>query len=113
VSRTSHHYQAGADALSEEEEDYLDINLDGELIDGVKLKLTEDVDLKGETSPDDQSTWTHSTYSDDKAHLLANQRQEGNFLDCGTTSDEERILLPQAAIDTCEDTRFVESAPDI
>jgi len=35
-------FQAGADQSGEEEEDYLDINLEGELIDGVKIELPEE-----------------------------------------------------------------------
>jgi len=53
-------FQAGADASSEEEEDYLDINFDGELIDGVKLELTEDVDCNDTT--DDRRSSAHFTY---------------------------------------------------
>jgi len=37
-------FQAGADASDDEETDYLDINLDGKLIDGVKLETPKIVD---------------------------------------------------------------------
>jgi len=49
-------FQTGADASSEEEEDYLDIDLDRKLVDGVKLELSEDRDLKTEVYTADRST---------------------------------------------------------
>jgi len=54
-------FQAGADESSEEEEDYLDVNLDGELIDGVKLETPEIDDDLNVNQSDDRPVQVHST----------------------------------------------------
>jgi len=63
-------FLAGADASSEEEEDYLDDNLDGELIDGEKLEAPEADDDLIMNTPDDRPGQVHTTETY-KVHLAA------------------------------------------
>jgi len=54
-------FQAGADDSSEEEESYLDVNLYGELMDGVKLETPEIDDDLNVNQPNDRPGQVHST----------------------------------------------------
>jgi len=98
-------FQAGADA-SEEETDYLDVNLDGELINGVKLEMPErDDDLILTT--DDRPGQLHST---NRTYTACLAIQLGSTVGvCEPAKGED--IQPQAVIDTSEDTPVVEAAP--
>jgi len=90
-------FQAGADASYEEETDYLDVNLDGKLIDGVKLETPEEDD-----DPDDRPGQVHSTT---ETILLYKAYSAAAHLDsnvCALETEEERPQLP--AIETSCDT---------
>jgi len=66
-------FQAGVDAFSEEEEDYLYVGFDGELIDGVKLKLPEEADDQINNTTDDRPVEAHSTNETYTASLAVQQ----------------------------------------
>jgi len=100
--------QAGSYASDEEETDYLETNLDGELIDGVKLETTEgDEDIISTT--DDRPGQVYSTDRTYKAGLTT--QSDSTVRACDSAKDE--CKKPQAAIDTSEDTRIVEVASEI
>jgi len=96
-------FKAGADASDEEETNYLDVNLDGELIDGVKLETPEEDD-----DPDDKPGKVHSTTETYKAYSAAAHLDSDV---CALESEEERLQLP--AIETSCDTREVLLVPEI
>jgi len=100
-------FQADSYASDEEEKDYLESNLDGNLIDGVKLEAPEEDEDVTET-PDDRPRQAHATDETYKAGLAT--QSDSNV--CAQVP-ETRETLPQAAVDTSEDTRTVEVAPDI
>jgi len=70
--------QAGADAS--DQPTYLDVNLDGELIEGVKLETPEEDD-----DPDDRPGQVHSTTEKYKAYSAA-AHLDSNV--CALESDE-------------------------
>jgi len=62
--------------------------------------------------PDDRRKDAHSTYSDDNAHLLADQQQDSSVFSCETARENRKILLPQATAPS-GDSREVLLAPEI
>jgi len=103
-------FQAAADESSKKKEDYLDVNLDGELIDGVKLETPEKDDDLNVNQPDERPTQVHST---DRTYTASLAFQQGSTVRvCESAKEEEEIQL-QAASETSEDTRIVEFAPEI
>jgi len=100
-------FQAGSYASDEEETKYLEADLDGNLISGVKLEIPEIYDDDTETT-DDRRGQAHSTNETYKAGLAT---QPDSTVRAHAPENIERE--PQAAIETSEDTRAVEAAPDI
>jgi len=100
-------FQAGSYASDEEETKYLENDLDGNLVSGVKFELPEVDDDITETT-DDRPGEAHSTYEAYTACLV--NQQDSTVRVREPESTETR---PQAAIDTSEDTRIVKIAPDI
>jgi len=93
-------FQEGADASNEKESDYLDVDLDGELIDGVKLEVPEADDDLILTNPDDRPGQVHTTEISN-AHLAAAHHNS----DVSAQELETDKLQPQAielSCDTCE-----------
>jgi len=91
-------FQAGSYASDEEETEYLESEIDGNLIRGVQLEAPEEYYDITETT-DKTPVQAHSTPEID-AEDLANQ-------------PEDIESTPQASVETREDTRTVESAPEI
>jgi len=77
------------------------------LIDGVKLEEPE-VDENDVPTTDDRPGQAHSTYEAYRACLV---KQPDSTV--RVREPESTETPPQAAIDTSEDTRIVEAAPDI
>jgi len=101
-------FQAGSYASDEEETEYLDTNLEGELIDGVKLEMPEIDDDVVETTEDRLG----QVYSTDRTYTASLAIQQGSIVRaCESAKDEDKEQ--QAAIDTSEDTRVLEVAPEI
>jgi len=100
-------FQVSANASDEEEADYLDVNLDSELIDGVNLEAPEADDDLIMNTPDDKPGQVHTTETY-KAHLAAAHQDSDVF----AQKPEEKKLQLQA-IDTSCDTREVLLAPEI
>jgi len=91
-------FQAGSYASDEEETDYLEADIDGHLIKGVQLEV-----------PEEDYELTEST---DKTPGQAPTTLAINAGDLANEPDDKEST-PQAAIDTCEDTRLVEPEPEI
>jgi len=100
-------FQAGSYASDEEEVDYLDTDLNGEWIDGVKLERPEE-DEDDVITTDDWPGQAHATDETYKAGLATqpDSNVPGHV-------PEMKETPPQAAVDTSEDTRIVETALDI
>jgi len=108
-------FQAGADASSEEKEDYLDLNLDGDLVSGVKIELPEEDEEEPTvyhprspttTYPDDEYNCAYSTTESDKVNLSAGQQEDN-----ATAQEQgEETNYGQAAFPPGDDTRTVQSA---
>jgi len=100
-------FQAGSYALDEEETKYLDTDLDGKLIDRVKLEKPEG-DEDDVSTTDDRPGQAHSIYETYTACLV-------NQPDSTVRVREPEITEkpPQAAVDTRDNTLIVEAAPDI
>jgi len=100
-------FQVGSYASDEVEVDYLNTDLDGELIDGVKLEEPEG-DEGDVSTTDDRPGQAHATDEIYKAGLATqpDSNVRGHV-------PEMRETPPQAAVDTSEDTRIVEITPDI
>jgi len=96
-------FQAGSDASNEEETDYLNVILNGELIDGVQLETPE-----ADDDTDDRPGQVHSTTETYKAHSAA-AHLDSNV--CALEPNEGNPQLP--AIETSCDTREVLLAPEI
>jgi len=92
-------FQAGSYASDEEETDYLESDIDGQLIKGVQLQMPEE-DHDATKSTDETPGQAPTTIPID-AEDLANEPD-------GTESPTQ----PQAAIDTYEHTCVIESAPE-
>jgi len=76
-------FQAGVDASSEEQEDYLECDLKGELVGCVGIELLEDDEdienkepRKNEPDPDDKYSCTHSTNDKDTVHLAIHWQED-------------------------------------
>jgi len=90
-------FQAGSYASDEKETDYLEADLNGELIDGVKLETPEeDEDVISTT--DDRPGQAHSTDETYKAGLVT----QPNSTVCARGPEVIEIQA-QAAIDTSEE----------
>jgi len=101
-------FQAGSYASDEEETDYLETNLDGELIEGVKLEVPKGDEDLVETTKGRPGL----VYSTDRTYTASLAIQQGSTVRaCESAKDKSKE--PQAAIDTSEDTGVVEVAPEI
>jgi len=111
-------FQAGADASSEEDEDYIDLNLDGNPVSGVKIELPEEDEEEltvypprspTTTYPDDEHNGAYATTESDKVNRSAGQQE-----DKATAQEQgEERNYPQATFPPGDDTRTVLSAPEI
>jgi len=91
-------FQAASYASDEEEAGYLESNLNGNLTRGVQLEAPEEDDDVTEIL-NDKPVQAHST-PETETEYLANQ-------------PEDTESTPQASVETREDTRTVEAAPEI
>jgi len=91
-------FQAGSYASYEEETDYFEADIDSHLIKKMQLEAPEE-DYHVTEPTDDKPGQAYTTPPIGVGDL-ANE-------------PEETESTPQAAIDTCEDTRIVETAPEI
>jgi len=91
-------FQAGSYASDEGETDYLEADIDGHLIKGVQLEVPEkDYEL---------TETTNETPGQAPTTLAINAGDLAN-------EPDDKEPTPQAAIDTCENTRIVEPVPEI
>jgi len=100
-------FQAGLYASDEEETEYLESDLDCNPTRGVKLEAPEEDDDVTEI-PDNRPGQAHAT---DETYEAGLATQPDSSV-CAQVP-ETREILPQAAVETSEDTRTVEAAPDI
>jgi len=101
-------FQAESYASDEEETEYLDTNLDGELINGVKLEIPK-IDDTVLATTEDRPGQVYSTNGTCTASLAIQPNSTARACEPVKGEDKET----QAAIDTIKDTCVVEVAPDI